>query len=169
MEKYILTIANLTIATFIGFTLLQTKSSQDKLWTVEKVFDGDTIEVTRINDRRRIRLCGIDAPEKDQPKGEESKNLLTKLLENQKIAINFVEQDRYDRWIGEIFIDSKETKIFVNEIMVAQGMAWPYKKYWHNCPNQNAIAAAELRANNAIWKLPESIPPWEWRQQKRMK
>lgn len=139
------------------------------LWQVDRVSDGDSITASQGNDRRRIRLCGIDAPESNQAGGEEAAEALKKIVKKENaIAIAFIEQDRYGRWIGEIFANpGSDREIFVNEELVKMGLVWPYKQYWENCPNQSAIAAAIDSAENPIWDQPGNVPPWEWRQKSR--
>lgn len=145
-----------------------------ELWQVDRIADGDTITVSKGgNDRRRVRFCGIDAPETahkpgeiSQPGGETAKETLEKIIQKSegKVAIAFIEQDRYGRWIGEIFANpGSDREIFINEELTRLGLVWPYKQYWGNCPNKNAIAAAEAIAINPIWEQPGNIPPWEWR------
>lgn len=148
-----------------------------ELWQVDRVSDGDTITVSKRSDRRRVRFCGIDAPETahrpgeiSQAGGEEAKEALEKIIQESegKVAIAFIEQDRYGRWIGEIFANpGSDREIFINEELVRLGLVWPYKQYWGNCPNRDAIAAAEAIAIDPIWGKPDNIPPWEWRRKKR--
>lgn len=145
-----------------------------ELWQVDRISDGDTITASKEgSDRRRIRFCGIDAPETahkpdeiSQPGGEAAKEALEKIIQESggKVAIAFIEQDRYSRWIGEIFANpGSDREVFINEELVKLGLVWPYKQYWENCPNREAIAAAEAIAINPIWEQPGNIPPWEWR------
>jgi endonuclease YncB( thermonuclease family) len=84
------------------------------------------------------------------------------------VGIEFVEQGRYGRWVGEIWLNvgGEPPEIFLNAELVLNGLAWPYKQYWGNCPNKMAIAAAEEMANQSgagIWLNPENMPPWGWR------
>lgn len=139
-----------------------------ELWQVDRISDGDTITVSKKSDRRRVRFCGIDAPESSQPGGKEAKQKLEELIEREEVSIAFVEQDRYGRWIGEIFANpGSDREIFINEELVRLGLVWPYKQYWENCPNRDAIAAAEAIAVNPIWEQPGNTPPWEWRRKKK--
>lgn len=139
-----------------------------ELWQIDRISDGDTIAVSKGSDRRRVRFCGIDAPESSQPGGKEAKQKLEELIGREEVSIAFIEQDRYGRWIGEIFANpGSDREIFVNEELVKLGLAWPYKQYWGNCPNRDAIAAAESIAIDPIWGKPDNIPPWEWRRKKR--
>ncbi|MEB3830372.1 thermonuclease family protein [Phormidium sp. CCY1219] len=136
-----------------------------------RISDGDTITVRQGNDERRIRLCGIDAPEKNQPGGKEAKEFLARIISEggDRVGMTFVEQDRYGRWVGEVW-SAPETfeEQLLNSVMI--GHAWPYTKYWGNCPNRSALAASEQSAEQsgrAIWKQPGAIAPWEYRKRNR--
>jgi micrococcal nuclease len=143
---------------------------------LSRVSNGDTITVVRAGEERRIRFCGIDAPETakrgepGQPKGEESRQFVEEAIArfNGEVGIEFVEKDRYGRWVGEIWLNvgGEPPEIFLNAELVTNGLAWPYKQYWGNCPNKMTIAAAEEMANQSgagIWLNPENMPPWEFR------
>ena len=144
-----------------------------ELWKVVAIADADTITASQGSDRRRVRFCGIDAPETahksgeiSQPGGEEAKEALEEIIQQSdgEVSIAFIEQDKYGRWIGEIFANpGSDREVFINEELVRLGLVWPYKQYWGNCPNRDAIAAAEAIAISPIWEQPGNIPPWEWR------
>ena len=73
---------------------------------VVKVADGDTITI--VDDRgnkHRIRLGGIDAPEKDQPYGKESTQGLLELTSGKAVVIEYDKRDRYKRIIGKVLVD----------------------------------------------------------------
>lgn len=180
--KLLTVIAGIINITLIAILYIELGKSEDKssvktapktapiaeLWQIDRISDGDTIAVSKESDRRRVRFCGVDAPESSQPGGKEAKQKLEELIGRGEISIAFVEQDRYGRWIGEIFANpGSDREIFINEELVKMGLVWPYKQYWENCPNRDAIAAAESIAVNPIWKQPGNIPPWEWRRKKR--
>ena len=103
---------------------------------VEKVLDGDTIDVTidlgfSINTKQRIRLNGIDAPEtnsKEEPErrlASDAKNFLQKWLsDNPNLVIETTKDDKYGRMLGDIYpIGGKRS---VNEQMIEEGYAWAY-------------------------------------------
>lgn len=138
--------------------------SPKDIWDVVRVSDGDTITVTRAGEERRIRFCGIDAPEKNQPGGIESTQFLKNAIAagGDKVGLTFVEQDRYGRWVAEVWANEQ----LLNSLQVVAGHAWPYKKYWGNCPNRAAIASSEVSAEQegrALWKQAGAIAPWDWR------
>lgn len=140
------------------------------IWQVKRVSDGDTITVMKNGEERRIRFCGIDAPEKDQPGGKEATELLDRVIREggNQVAIEWVEQDRYGRWVAEVWsAPGTWNEQLLNSVMV--GHAWPYKQFWNNCPNRQALEYSEKSAEqvgNVIWQKSGAIPPWEWRKRK---
>lgn len=121
------------------------------------IYDGDTLRVNCSGDELKIRFCGIDAPEKNQPGGIESRDYLRGLIGDGAIALEMVEVDRYGRTVGELWKGDR----LINLEMVKGGHAWVYHQYLGNCPSREAIAAADQNAGLT------GTPPWEWRKQNR--
>ena len=169
LAAFLLTNEDFSSPTKNKFSTTKETAPIAELWKVIKVSDGDTITVKKNEEQRKVRFCGIDAPEKKQPLGAESREFLENLisLNRNEVSITFVERDRYQRWIGEVFVNpGTNQEKFVNEEMIKNGHAWPYKQYWDNCPNKSAIAAAEEIANKTgkgIWLNPQNIQPEKWR------
>ena len=117
-------------------------------------------------------MCGIDAPEKKQPLGIESRNYLRSLLEldNDRVSIVVTDTDRYGRTVAEIFVSDGDKEIFVNGLMVKAGMAYEYKRYSGKCPNKESLDTAQriAEANKAgVWSNPNSVYPWNYRKNGR--
>jgi micrococcal nuclease len=118
--------------------------------TVSRVIDGDTIE---IEGGERIRLLGIDTPERGQPLFKESTEFLEKLIKNKPIILetDIINRDKYGRLLRYIYIGDK----FVNLELVKAGYAvthiiLPNKKY------SEILLKAETEAKHAnigIWKF----------------
>jgi endonuclease YncB( thermonuclease family) len=131
---------------------------------VVRVFDGDTIEVLVGRETVRVRLAGIDTPERGQPWAERAKQALAARVSGQEVRINRVDVDRYGRTVGEVYADN----VCVGCELVRDGHAWVYRRF-----NQDAVLLeleAEARAaRRGLWGLPETerVPPWEWRQEQR--
>ncbi|HEY9836155.1 MAG TPA: thermonuclease family protein [Vampirovibrionales bacterium] len=81
------------------------QSEFSEIWEVTRVSDGDTITVQKDGEERRIRFCGIDAPESNQPGDRESKEFLAGMIrdDGDRVGLTFVEQDRYSRWVAEVW------------------------------------------------------------------
>lgn len=112
------------------------------------VTDGDTIKV--LDDQRtqhKIRLAGIDAPEKTQAFGQQSKQHLSSLVFGRRVLVETGKKDRYERTVGKVVIDGRDA----NLAMVATGMAWHYKKYLKEQPASDKFeySAAEQNARVA--------------------
>jgi endonuclease YncB( thermonuclease family) len=145
---------------------------QSKLCAVKRVSDGDTIAVDCSGQELKIRFCGIDAPEKAQPLGMDSKALMAKLVEGKKVYVMAIEQDKYGRTVAEVEAvgDRRNEKgetinTFVNAEMVRSGMAYHYKQYSANCPNRELIVEAEKVAKDkkiGVWSG-DYQKPWDFR------
>lgn len=138
-------------------------------WNVKSVSDGDTITVTNGRENRKVRFCGVDTPEKKQEGGPEATAFVQKAIanSNNKVAVAFIEKDQYGRWVGEVFINAgSDNEALLNAELILEGHAWPYKRYWNNCPNRLPLELAEEMANKSgkgLWLQPGAIAPWEWR------
>jgi len=87
----------------------------------------------------KIRLCGIDAPERAHPGGMASRDYLrARLPDNVMVRVHAIEKDRYDRTVAEVFLG----ETFINAEMVRKGYAWHYQRYSANCPNRGEIVKA---------------------------
>ena len=146
---------------------------------VVKVADGDT--VTIIDDsgkKHRIRLAGIDAPEKNQPYGDVSTQGLNKLVSGRIVTIEYEKRDRYKRIIGKVLVDPPGEvfcmaldcvkKIDAGLEQIKAGLAWHYKKYQSEQSEEDRrlYSEAELEARIkqiGLWKDEEPMAPWEWR------
>ena len=125
---------------------------------VDRITDGDTIVLM---DRTRVRLHGIDTPERDQPYGQQAARNLDELIGS---TVYVVEQDtdRYGRLVGTLY-NSDGTN--VNLEMVCNGSAWWYRRY---AKNNRAMASCQREAKEAglgLWADDDPMPPWEWRRQ----
>jgi micrococcal nuclease len=146
-------------------------------WTVASVADGDTITVRRGGETRKIRFCGIDAPEvqhgkeQGQPLGKESKANLQRLVDEVggKVMVVEVERDRYGRTVAEIFSSKNGKEKNFNEEQLSSGNAYLYKQYVGKCPNKIAFGNAEAIAQSkklGVWGG-NYQKPWEYRKQQR--
>lgn len=128
--------------------------------TVVQVWDGDSIVVSTVDGPQQIRIFGIDAPEKGQPFAAQAKRYLERLLKNQQVTIEPLEQDSYQRTIANVTRQQRS----VADQLVEQGFAWAYRRY--NPPN--ALIEKEARAKRerrGLWQNSQPTPPWLWRQQ----
>lgn len=123
------------------------------------ISDGDTITVLDADKvQYKIRLSCIDTPEKGQDFGTRAKEVLSSMIWNRQVNVQYSKTDQYGRLIGTVSMGS----LLVNYEQVKQGMAWAYRKYCQDCKYYDAEKYAR---NNmiGIWSKPNPIPPWEWR------
>ena len=139
-------------------------SGQSFTGRVVKVSDGDTITVLVGTQQERVRLYGIDAPEKAQPYGRKSREILADKVAGEMVTIQITTKDRYGRYVGKVFVQGREA----NLEMVEQGGAWVYRQYTKD-PRYYAAESVARKAGKGLWRLPdhERVPPWQWRKEKR--
>lgn len=128
---------------------------------VVKVADGDTLTLLTENNKQvKIRLAEIDAPEKAQPFGNESKKALIRMAANKNAVVKVQTTDRYGRKVGHVYIDD----LWVNASLVRDGYAWVYRQYSNDRELLDLERMAKL-ARKGLWTLQKSeiVPPWEWR------
>lgn len=133
------------------------------------VTDGDTVTLLDAhNQQHKIRLEGIDAPEKNQPYGQASKKNLSDLAFQQTVNADCSKADLYGRLICKILVRGED----VNLVQVSDGLAWHYKKYQseQSLDDRQLYALAENGARatkSGLWQEPNALAPWEWRHRKR--
>jgi|GEM_PF-507071 len=136
---------------------------------VTYVYDGDTILVEDANRQKfKVRLKGIDAPEKSQAYGPQAARRLTELVLNRQVEVFWEETDRYGRVLGKLMIGQSD---FCLE-MIASGLAWHFTRYEQSqSASDRALyrqAEKESRDHHkGLWEDPNPTPPWEYRQQQR--
>ena len=155
---------------FFFLTYNDVKSEEIKFISgIAKVTDGDTIKINK----KRIRLMGIDAPEKkqmckktwlaisfisfkkDYPCGQISTNKLKRKIDNKSVICKYTDKDRYQRYIAECFIE----KTNINAWMVRNGQAVAYKKYSKKYV-RDEVYAKENKLG--LWKG-SFVRPEKWR------
>jgi endonuclease YncB( thermonuclease family) len=132
------------------------------------VSDGDTITVLDENNQQfKIRLMGIDAPEKAQPFGNRSKASLSDLVYLKDVDVTWLKHDRYGRIIGQVIVEG--TDVCLEQIK--RGLAWHYKQYQREQTegDRNLYRVAETVARKdhlGLWLDPLPIEPSIFRHQK---
>jgi endonuclease YncB( thermonuclease family) len=130
---------------------------------VVKVLDGDTVEVLLDGGPLRVRLWGIDAPEKAQPFGQAAKQHLTRAVGGQEVQVEVRSTDRYGRAVGWILRGTAA----VNLDQVRAGMAWWYQQYAQGHSGLQQAESAARQAKAGLWQLPDPQPPWLFRKARR--
>lgn len=139
-------------------------TNANPLYTVTRIYDGDTVETFKDGQTIKVRLACIDAPESDQaPHGQASEEKLSSLVGGQ-VRLNVVDQDRYGRSVAEVYSPSGS---FINLQMVESGDAVVYTQYLSSCgPNGDRLLRAEQQAEAAkrgVWADANFVMPWDYR------
>ena len=91
---------------------------------VVRIADGDTVTVLDVfKVQHKVRLTGIDAPEREQPFGSRSKQSLNNMVFSKTVTVKTDKRDRYGRELGKVLINGMD----VNREQIRRGMAWHYK------------------------------------------
>jgi endonuclease YncB( thermonuclease family) len=142
-----------------GKTTEVTPVAADSLRVIA-ITDGDTFKALNAeNQQIKIRMYGIDAPEKTQAFGTKAKQYLSDLIFEKTIAITIDDIDRYGRTVARVYTsDGKEVAVE----MLKAGMVWHYKQYSKS--EEYAVLEAEAReAERGLWADSDAVPPWEFR------
>ncbi|AUD79893.1 nuclease [Kangiella profundi] len=132
-------------------------------YRVKFVQDGDSMIVCcEKGNSFTIRLKDIDAPERDQPFASDSRDYLKEMVMDKPIKLIGDKRDKYGRLLVDIMVDGQS----INEIMIAEGMAWRWR--YSKSKKMKLLEETARDAKKGIWALPESqrIEPWEWRKQR---
>ena len=136
---------------------------------VINVVDGDTVHLLNDNQEKlKVRLHHIDAPELDQSYGKESKFALEQLILKKKVTVISDKKDKYKRLLGVISLD----EVDVNLEMIKAGAAWHFKKYAKFDQAQEQYQIYDENEHQAklkkigLWKE-NAISPWLWRKNKK--
>jgi endonuclease YncB( thermonuclease family) len=164
---------------FISLILYSPALADTLQGKVVKIADGDTVTIVdNQGQKHRIRVAGIDAPEKDQPYGDISTQGLNKLVSGRIVTIEYEKRDRYKRIVGKVLVDPPGEvfcmaidcvkKIDAGLEQIKAGLSWHYKKYQgeQSEEDREAYSEAEGAARQkqlGVWRDSSAIPPWEWR------
>ena len=165
-----------TNAFVIIFTLNINYLRADFTAKVQRVVDGDTVHVVnKAGKKFKVRLTGIDAPEKNQPYGLAATYKLTEILINKLVLLKSKPNngkpytvDRYKRVLAKIILDGRD----INLSQVLRGYAWHFKRYQkQQSPSDRELySEAEIDAKKnklGLWGEKNPIAPWKWRKIKK--
>jgi len=126
---------------------------------VTRVVDADTIDVLLSSGRIRVRLHGIDAPERDQAGGGAASAWLASQLLDQPVQLEPVSQDRYDRLVAVVHHQGRN----INRELVRNGHAWAYRRYLRNADRELCALEYQARRERAGLWAAAAHAPWEYR------
>ncbi|MCK6423937.1 MAG: thermonuclease family protein [Burkholderiaceae bacterium] len=142
-------------------------------WQIEgevvRVADGDTLTLRDAQQQlHRIRLAGIDAPERRQAWGPQAREALTRAARRQPVRAACHKHDRYGRAVCTLHRDGHDLGLN----LLRAGLAWHYLAYRHEQSADEAAAYAQAEAQarrsaQGLWADDEVVAPWDWRRLER--
>lgn len=128
---------------------------------ISAVSDGDTL---RAADGRRIRLYGVDCPEKRQARGADATAITKRLALGRTVKLEKVEQDKYGRVVGIVRLDDGSV---LQEELLKAGAAWLYDRYCRRpiCIGWQTLENTARKRKVGLWSDPVPVPPWVWRRE----
>ena len=158
------------------FLLLQALSASAAALEGRVVYvtDGDTLTVLDDQDQQhKVRLAGIDAPERGQPFGKRATAELANLGKNKRVIVDWTKTDRYRRIIGVVWVAPVDCNICkptldIGLALIGDGLAWHYHAYERDQTSEERRdyrqAETDARARHAgLWTDADPTPPWNWR------
>lgn len=134
-------------------------SAEQLSGTVISVPDGDSLVVQSQGVKTRVRMFGVDAPEKDQPFAADSRAFSKSRLRHQRVNVEVKRRDHYGRVVGVVRL--ADGTIFQEELL-KKGYAWVYRRYTAN-PLYIAAEQNAKRRRLGLWQETSPTPPWEYR------
>lgn len=131
---------------------------------VVRIIDGDTIEVLMGQRPVRVRLYGVDCPERSQAFGTAARRFTSELCFGQTVRLLSHGTDRYGRLLADVVLADGRV---VNQELVRAGLAWWYREF---APEARELEALEQQARArrlGLWADPQPLPPWEFRRSER--
>ena len=156
----------LLVLLFLSVPLFsQAADSQTDTFTgkVVGVSEGDTISVMRGGRAVKVRLHGIDCPEKKQPFGTKAKWVTSDLAFGREVTVQVKTMDRYGRIVGEVILPDG---LSLNKDLVHAGLAWWYHNFAPNDQTLKTLEAEARTAKRGLWADKHPTPPWVWRKRR---
>lgn len=163
MWKLDFTRARLLLGILLAFTSIASTAGT-VIGDVIGITDGDTLTLLVDRQTYKVRIAGIDAPEKRQAWGAKSKTNLSRLAFNQEAVAECTKVDRWGRQICKVTVNAVD----IGLEQIKDGMAWWYRKYAkeQSAGDQSAYESAELMAKLrrlGLWSDTNAVPPWDFR------
>jgi micrococcal nuclease len=141
---------------------------REGIWQVVHVADGDTLDVVDNNGtKHRVRLIGADTPEvvkpntPVQPFGQEASDFTKRMIAQSgnrvRVAFDGDQVDQYGRNLAMIYLQTPQGEIWLNELLIREGLAKALLQYRFSKGAKRQLQAAENEAKNArrkIWSIP---------------
>ncbi len=122
------------------------------------VMDGDTILILRHGKPVKLRMANIDAPERAQAFGKQSRESLLEMVGKKQVRIDTRAVDQYGRVIGLVSVEGRN----INQEQVRRGMAWEYSNH-HSDKTYISLQNEARQAKRGLWAQTAPQAPWQWR------
>jgi micrococcal nuclease len=157
----------ITVALVFAVLCWTTIAFADFTGKVVRVMDGDTLEVlTQDMTPIRVRLSGIDCPEKGQAFGQRAKQAASDLAFGKTVEVRDKGRDRYGRTAGEVILEDGRS---LNRELVRAGLAWWYRQYAKKDADLARLEKEAREAKLGLWADADPLPPWNWRKERKPK
>lgn len=172
-------LATLALVALLGLALgdrpaADVPNGQNPATTVlaTRISDGDSFHARDDTGRElRVRIVGIDAPERDQPHGSKARDALRDAIGNREVRIDVRDTDRHGRQVARVELDTAAgQRVDIGLKQIEQGYAWWYRRGQLNSAEQRQYESAQADARKArrgLWQQPDPTPPWEFRRASR--
>lgn len=148
------------------FILILLAGCSQQSGRVVSIADGDTFTILGDgNTQVKIRLYGIDCPEKKQDFGTVARQFTADKIFGKVVTIEEKDKDRYGRTVAVVHLSDGT---ILNEELLKAGLAWHYTAYDDN-PHWSQLEATARQNHIGLWQMDEPTPPWAFRKQKRKK
>jgi endonuclease YncB( thermonuclease family) len=129
------------------------------------VSDGDTVTVMHEGRGEKIRLYGIDCPEKHQDFGTKAKKCTSSMAYDKLVEVESVTQDRYGRSVALVKVNGQS----LNEELLKAGLAWVLIRHCDKplCNEWLKYEEQTRQRKSGLWSMPNPMPPWEFRRAKK--
>ncbi len=140
-------------------------AASDFISGTARVVDGDTLEISGA----KIRIHGIDAPESQQTChrngvewlcGKEAGQAMRSLVDDAIVKCEIQDRDRYGRFVSLCKVNGRD----VGAALISMGLALAFRQYSNDYV---AVEAGAKASRVGMWSG-QFVPPWEWRQGKRL-
>jgi len=126
------------------------------------IVDGETLEVVYEGTRVRVRLYGIEAPEKHQAFCRRAKRYLRTLAWQQEVTVTVRAPERDGRVVGEVHLADGRN---LSQELVKAGLAWHDVQ---DAPQDTVLQQLQAEAQAAkrgLWSVPHPVPPWAFQRE----
>ena len=152
------------LSLILTLALTSTALAEEFTGKVVSVSQGDILTLLHKGKPERVRLHGIDCPERRQAFGKEAKRFTSSFIYGKTVVVRVVGLDHSGLVIGEVSLSDGRV---LNQELLKAGLAW-WDRTASDAPSLGDLEAEAREAKRGLWDDPNPIPPWKWRIAKRV-